>query len=208
MHPGRIGSEVDHLSQTVQQFTAGGRVRGVRIRGGYQILHAESGTGEIGRSGRNRLDGRSLLARNLAGRHRPFDDFENRFAGFPIQQKQVAGLGGEGHGRRTVLQLEQARRRRRVVIPQVMMNRLEMPDVFAGMQIHGNDGIGVQVVSRPVAAPGEGNRRGERQKDHGAFRVGSEIEGPGIGAQPPAPTVAGPGRIGRIARLRDRGKLP
>src|SRR6185295_6398406 len=88
------------------------------------------------RSERERLRGRSLLAVDVAGRNPALLDSEDGLAVGAIQNKQVAALGpgGDGgNGAAVAVNVEQDRRRRDVVIPEVVVDGLEMPYALAGI---------------------------------------------------------------------------
>ena len=164
-----------------------------------------------GRCARNRLRRVSLLAWHLARRHRPLLDLDHRFARIPVQDEEIAGL--RRHGERVdrlavALDVEEHRRRRRIVVPEIVVDGLEVPAVRAGADIDRDDRVGEQVGARPVAAVGEGDRRSQRQEHEFPLLVDGEVEGPGVRAQPAAPTVALPGVVADLARLRHRAELP
>ena len=160
---------------------------------------------------RNRLRRRGLFVRHVAGRHRLLLDAVDRLAGLPVQNVEIAGLGGHPQRRNRAAvggDVEQRRRRRRVGVPQIVMNRLEMPAIVAGLDIHRDHGVAILVVAGTVAAVVTGNRRRQRQIHQPALLVEREVERPRVGAQPTAPTVPLPGIVTGFARLRHRIELP
>jgi hypothetical protein len=42
------------------------------------------------------------------------------------------------------------------VIPEIVMDSLEMPNIFAGVDVNSDYGIGKQIVTGAIAAIGEG----------------------------------------------------
>ena len=69
----------------------------------------------------------------------------------PIVDIDVAGLAGVQHGRhhfaRLVARVDQHRRADVIEVPEVMRNVLEVADVFAGVQIHRDQRVGVEIVA-------------------------------------------------------------
>ena len=182
-----------------------------RLRGGHQVVRGVADAPHRRRLDRERLRRPGRLAGHVARRHRPLLDAVDRLAGLAVQDVEVAGLGGHPEGRdRTVLarNVEQGRRRRRIGVPQVVVNRLEVPDVLAGLGPDRDDRVAVEVRARPVAAVVARNRRRQRQVDEAALGVRGEEERPRVGAQPSPPTVAGPGLVPDVARLGHRIELP
>ena len=184
---------------------------GGRVVGGHQVLRLVADSPQCRRHTRNRLGRVGLLPGHRARRHRPLLDVEDRLAVLPVQDEEVAGLRrhGEGVDRLAApLDLEQHRRRRRIVVPDVVVDRLEVPAVLAGPDVDRDHGVREEVGAVPVAAVGEGNRRGERQEHEFPFLVDREVERPGVPAQATPPALALPGLVADLARLRHGVELP
>src|SRR5262249_9191876 len=95
------------------------------------------------------LGWRRLFAGHVAGRNRTLFDAEDRLARCAIQDKEIAALRSRGDGRNraaVAMHIEQNRRRGDVVIPEVVMNRLEMPDHLPGRGLQSDDGVRVEIV--------------------------------------------------------------
>ena len=104
--------------------------------------------------------------------------------------------------------VEQRRRRRGIGVPQIVVNRLEVPDVLAGLCLDRDDRVPVEVRARPVAPVVARNRRGERQVDEAALGVGREEERPRVGTQPALPAIARPRVVPDVVRLGHRVEFP
>ena len=90
------------------------------------------------RSGRNRLRRPGLLARHVTLRHGPFFDGPQRLAGHAIEHVEETGLARHRHGIDSfslMLDRDQLGRRRVVVVPQIMMNGLEVPQPLPGPSV-------------------------------------------------------------------------
>src|SRR5262249_30114730 len=101
-----------------------------------------------GIAGRVRLGRRGLLARLLVDRF--FVDADEWLAIASIEQIAPAGLGAleQALARLTVVGLiEHPRRARRVEVPDVGVDLLEVPLVLAGLVVEGDDRAGEQVVA-------------------------------------------------------------
>ena len=98
--------------------------------------------------------------------HGPLLDADERFAVRPVENVDPAGLAGFGDGLAVLaadLDVEQHYRVGGVVVPDIVMHLLEMPAVFAGMDIQREHRRGEQVVSGAHVAReiGAGVARGE-----------------------------------------------
>ena len=74
-----------------------------------------------------------------AGRYRALLDVEDRLARDTIEREQQAGLVDDDDGGNRLSipdQIDEKRRRLRVVIPDVVVHDLEVPEILAGVRIH------------------------------------------------------------------------
>ena len=94
------------------------------------------------------------------------------------------------------------------MIPQIVMDGLEMPPIGARLDIDGDHGIPEQVRPVPVSAVETADRRRERQVHEAALLVEREVEGPGVDAEAIFPALALPCVVTRCARLWNRAELP
>ncbi len=89
------------------------------------------------------------------------------------------------------------------------MHRLEVPEVLAGVHVHGNDRVAIQVGAGPIATPVIAGRAAEHRVENLALLVEREVPAPVIDALPVLPAFVEPAlRMVRIARLRHGGEVP
>ena len=159
---------------------------------------------------RKRLRRPGLLARHAALRHRPFFDAEDRLAGDAIEdehQRHLRHHRDRGHRLAVALDVDQRRRRRHVVVPDVVMHQLLVPFQLAGRRVERDDGVAVQVRALAIAAVVVGRRRTDRRVDDAALGVDGE-ERPDVGAGSVLPAVAFPRLDARLAGARDGVERP
>jgi hypothetical protein len=77
------------------------------------------------------------------------------FAGFAVKnehQRVLADDRKRGDRLAALLHVKQARCGGQVGVPKVVVDDLEVPHVFAGGGIHGDDGIPVEIVAGAIAS--------------------------------------------------------
>src|SRR5262245_60104660 len=94
------------------------------------------------------------------------------------------------------------------MIPEIVMNRLEVPAVPAGQRVDGDDVVAVQVRSFAIAAVKVVDRRRERQVEQTCPFIEREKEWPSIDAKPILPAITLPRIMPRRAGPRDGAELP
>ncbi len=117
---------------------------------------------------------RGSLERHLTRRHRPLLDPVDRLPRHAVEQEQQSRLVDHRDGRNglaSLLHVDQGRRRCQVGIPDVVMHHLEVPQVFAGVRIRGNDAGAEEVVAGAVAAVLVNRWRAEWHVDDAALVV-------------------------------------
>ena len=104
---------------------------------------------------RDRLRRRRLLARHFALQHRRLGDRPDRLAGRRDRARRPipASSSRDDLARLPVdRDVEEVRRHRRVVVPDVVMHHLEVPLPLAGLHVDRDDAVAEQVVARAIAA--------------------------------------------------------
>ena len=182
----------------------GGEVRQVLDPG---ALHRERR-----RLGREGLGGRHDFAFEVGvGRRRALLDGPDRLAGHSIERVDEPLLGDLGYSLHPTSidgDVEQIRRRRAVVVPDLVMNELVVPHPLAGAYVETDDAVGEQIVTQAMAAVVvRGHRRG-RNVDVAELRVRAQIA-PGVAVAGVAPRFVFPG-VGAelVGALRHDVKLP
>ena len=153
---------------------------------------------------RERLRRRRVLVRQFALRHRALFDVEDRLAGDAVEREHQAGLVDDddcGNGRTVPLQIDEQRRRLRVVVPDVVMNELKVPQVLAGVRVHRDHRRGEEVVAGTIDADAIVVRRAERHVENAAFRVERRVA-PDVDARSIFRAALLPGVVAELARPR------
>ena len=96
---------------------------------------------------------------------------------------------------------------RQVAVPEIVMNKLKMPEPLAGLGIQRQQAIGIQILAQTVATPEiEGCRAGRAEHDPPGF-IEREAR-PHIGAADITVRLGGPGLVARLAGLGDGVEAP
>ena len=138
-----------------------------------EVLQREALRAQL--DGAERLCLRCAFTRDVAGWHVALFDGEQRFAGVSMQHEQHAGLRrlqDRGHVLAAAPDRGEGGGRRIVVVPEVVMDGLEMPGDLAGRSLERDDRVRVAVVARPQAAEVVRPRARSRREDEAALRVG------------------------------------
>ena len=99
------------------------------------------------------------------------------------------------------------RRRDVVVVPEVVMHRLEMPEPLAGARVERDQAIAEEIRARPVCAVEIVGRRTGRHVDDPALLVDGELA-PAVRAADVLVRVLRPCVVAVLARSRDGMELP
>ncbi len=170
-----------------------------------EVLLAEALRHQRRRRARERLRRPAALARHVARGERPLLDREERRAGLAVEHEHEAALGGLRHRvARAALALErdQDRRRGEVVVPEIVVDGLEVPAQLARARRRAaTTRVGVEVRAGAVAAVEVGARRADGQEHEAAREIGGD-RGPDVGGAG-ARGAALPGLVSRLARARD-----
>ena len=162
------------------------------------------------RSRGKRLRRRRLLAGHVALRHRPLLDRPDRLARHAIehiQQAELRGLRDDVDRLAVVLHGQQLRTGDEIVVPQIVMQQLVMPEALAGAQVEREQRVAEQVVPFAIAAPEIERRRAEREISDAALLVDREL-GPRVRAAGGLPRIGRPRVVAELARPRNRVERP
>ncbi len=165
---------------------------------------------ECGRLGRKRLRRRRLLSGNIARGHRALLDRPHRLACNAIEHECEAFLG-ELHDGVDLFSVDrdgrQHRRRRQIVIPQAVMNDLEVPFARAGIGVQAHQRFAEQIVTGTIAAIEIVARRAHREIHQAAALIQRERR-PYVGVAGEFPGIVAPGIVAEFARLRNSVEAP
>ena len=207
---GRTGNEVRTHAAALREFERGvanGRRVVDQIRGQQPLLRIRRWLA------RDRLRRRRALVRHVALQHLRFRHRPDRLSRHTIEGVEPALLGALRdrlathaiHG-----DVDQVRRHRRVVIPDVVMHHLEVPLPLARLRIQCDQRVAEQVVAGAMAAVFVHQRHADGDVDHSEVRIGG-IRGPrivlahtfGAGCR-----AVRPGLRAELTRLRNEVELP
>src|SRR2546422_1640172 len=87
------------------------------------------------------------------------------------------------------------------------MNRLEMPEAFAGTSVEGEGAVGEKIITLAISAPEIGGDRAGAAEEDAVFGVERKST-PRIGGAALFPGIVGPGVVEGLAGLGDGGKAP
>src|SRR5689334_4872942 len=96
---------------------------------------------------------------------------------------------------------------RKVVVPEVVMNGLEVPDALAGLCVQRDGAVGEEVVPLAIAAIEIEIRRSQARENHPPLLIDTQ-SAPGIGPAPLLPGVRLPGLRTEFSRPGNRMKPP
>ena len=157
-----------------------------------------------------RLGGPRGFAFEIGWRHRPLLNREQRLTRFPIEEEHDAGFHGLRHGGdflAVVLHVDEHRGGRKIAVPQVVMDHLEVPDPLARIGLQGKQAVGEEVGALSISAPEvEGGRAG-RQKHEPALGVDADTA-PGVGAADARVGVCRPRLVAEFTREWNRVERP
>ena len=163
----------------------------------------ESLARERRRFGRERLRWVGLFAVDIRGGYGAFLDVPNRFARRAVEDvpesllrdlhhdvlPSSSGPAPSEHGLRG-----------QVVVPEIVVRRLEMPLAFARADIQGDDAIAEEILAGPVGAVEVVGGRPSGDEQQAAFGVQAHA-GPVVGAAGMLPALFAPGFVAELARM-------
>jgi len=160
--------------------------------------------------GRERLREPRLFARNPRLRDGPFFDRKKRTTRLAVQHKDVAdfpGLRDRVDPAALVRDRHEIGRTGDVVVPDVVVHDLEMPDALASVRFQRQHAIGEKVLSSAVAAVMVVRSRTGAREHQAALNV-ERHPAPAIRAAGGFPGVGRPGLVAKFPRMRNRVKNP
>src|SRR5690606_1635046 len=159
--------------------------------------HAREGR----RCGRNRLRRRGALAGHVRSRHRPLLDGPDRLARVALEDVDIALLArlrDDVDLAAVAADGEQLRRLWEIEVPEIVMNRLEVPEPLTGPGIEGENAVAEQIVAVAIRTV-EVVARGARRHEHdAALDVDGRL----------APVVHAAESVRGVVRPRIRAELP
>src|SRR5215472_2038470 len=151
-----------------------------------------------------------MLTGNVALRNRLLDDRPNGLAGRAVEHIEKAVFAGLGHDiyvLPVLLDGGELRRSSLIVVPEIMVNHLEMPNALAGARVEREDTIAEQVVTLAIGAIEIVCGRAGGEIDEAALFVHRHIS-PGIVAAYVFPSVLWIRFVAEFAGVRHGVKLP
>ena len=131
-------------------------------------------------------------------------------AGQTIEHKHKPHLSHLRHGRNFApfpAHSYQIRRRRHVIIPQIVVNHLVVPKQLAGCRVQRHQRVSKQILTFPVRAVKIVGRRPEGQEYHSALDIHTH-DGPHISTGSIFPPLSFPRVVADLAWLGDGVKAP
>jgi hypothetical protein len=150
--------------------------RRLRVIGkiGIDVVDGEGLPRERWRPGRDGLGRPGLFPRDVGLWHRLLVDGPDRLAGLAIEHEQEAVLRRLRDGRDLLAvrtDREELGRVRQIVVPQIVVHGLEVPEAFSGPGIERDDAVGEQVRPEAVATVKVVSGRAGRDVDDPAIRI-------------------------------------
>src|SRR6185312_17302865 len=151
-----------------------------------------------------------FLARHIGTRDGPLLNGPERLTRYAVEHPQETLFARLRHGidhLAVVAHSDQFRGGRHVVIPDVVVDHLEMPQPLSGSGIEGEQTIAKEISSLAVGAVKVVLGAGGWYVNDGALLVDGQFA-PTIGASHPFPGVFGPGIVAEFAGMRNRVECP
>ena len=175
-----------------------------------QVVDADPLPVERRRPGRERLGGRGRLAGHVRLRHGPLVDGPHRFAGGAVEhveERLLAGLRERLDVAPVDGEVDEDGGAGQVEVPDVVVNRLEVPDPLAGLEVEGDDAVREQVVAGPVPAVEVAGRHLHREVHVAQLGVDGHLA-PYPGVPGVAPRIVQPGVVPEFVGARNGVEYP
>src|SRR5262245_52201823 len=119
------------------------------------VFLSERLSGERRRERRERLRGRRILAGRVRLRHGTLLNGPKRLAGLTVKHEQETmfrRLRNDVDTLAVMTDGQKLRSSRQIIVPQIVMNQLIVPETLAGLGIQSNEAVCKEIVSLSVAA--------------------------------------------------------
>src|SRR5581483_11086711 len=139
-----------------------------------------------------------------------FVNRKERLARVAIEEIEVSllrNLGESFDSFAVFMQRVQRRRRRKIAIPDVVVDTLKVPQQLSRRGIEREYAVGVKIVADAVAAVEVHHGRAGRHKDDAALGIEREA-GPIVRCSRSLPRIGWPGLVARFAGMWNRMKAP
>ena len=139
-----------------------------------QVVFGETLLGERRRLRRERLHGRGYLAGHATRENLTFLDRPHGLPALTVKRVHEAGLADDGdcvHSATIDLGRVKNRGCRQVVVPEAVVNRLEVPEKRSRARVHREQRLGVEVVAEPVPSVVVVARSADAEVEHASLLV-------------------------------------
>src|SRR5260370_25402327 len=175
-----------------------------------EIVHRKSLPRERRRLRRERLHVPGRLARHVGGGHAALFDGPQRLAGHAVEHPYESLLADLRHGvdgLAVVMHGEEFRGGGVVVVPNVVVDELEMPEALAGAGVEREEAVAEEIGAEAVCAVEIVLGAGGGRVEDAAFGVERHFA-PDVGAADGLPRVLRPRLVAELAGMRDGVKGP
>src|SRR5262252_8688230 len=119
-----------------------------------------------------------MLAGNVAGGHGFFDNWKQRLSSDSIKHKHEPGRVDNHNGRNghaIAMNIDEGWRSLGIVVPDIVVDHLEIPEQFSGCRLCGDDRRAKEVVAGPVGADAIVVRSPERHIDDAPLLINGHV---------------------------------
>src|SRR6185437_3111905 len=150
-------------------------------------------------------------AGNVAFWNRALFDAEDGLAGVAIEDEHQAGFA-DGYERGNFLAVfidfDKSRSGRQIVVPEVVVDGLEIPLQLSGVGVDGDDGIAEEIIAGTIATIVIGRRAAHGHEESIGLWIDSHIPAPDVSARAVFQAIAEPCVMADFAGQRDGMESP